>query len=71
MKRKITATIYTLLFIVEQLLLPKATIIYSEWLGVEDVYDLPLLLFTIGFVWMGQIALAIYLWARVWVADLQ
>lgn len=66
MKKKITALGYTLLFFVEQLILPKITPLYLEWIEYDPAKEFPAgLIFLLGILWFAQLALAIYLWFRV------
>lgn len=71
MKRKITAIVCTLLFIVEQLLIPKVAPMYFEWVGGEDIFDFPALFALAFFTLIGQAALVFYLWMRAFLDEMK
>ena len=67
MKNKIIAFVYTVLFFIEQLIMPKLWSVYLEWIEYDvskGVGPMGLILSCV-FLWLGQIFLAFYLWYLV------
>mgnify|MGYP007032734276 CR=1 FL=1 len=69
MKNKIIAFVYTTLFFVEQLIIPKVWPVYLEWIGHDEDPEPVGLVMSCGLLWFGQIALAYYLWYLVFNPD--
>jgi hypothetical protein len=63
--KQITAVLFTIYFLAINLVFPKFFNLYLHWIGYTEGEDYPIgVMFTLMILWIGQVAIGVYLWHR-------